>query len=49
MLLTEFDEARNAVITPDYAHPKLPDFPETMVSVFSHHLFTALWNSLMPG
>lgn len=42
MLLTEFDEARNAVINPDYAHPKLPDFPETMVSVFSHHLFKAL-------
>ena len=42
MLLTEFDEARNAVINPDYAHPKLPDFPETMISVFSHHLFKAL-------
>jgi len=42
MLLTEFDETRDAVINPDYAHPKLPDFPETMVSVFSHHLFNAL-------
>lgn len=42
MLLTEFDETREAVINPDYAHPKLPGFPETMVSVFSHHLFAAL-------
>ena len=42
MLLTEFDENRAAVINPDYAHPKLPDFPETIVSVFSHHLFNAL-------
>jgi len=42
MLLTEFDETRNAVINPDYAHRKLPNFPETMVSVFSHHLFKAL-------
>ena len=30
------------MINPDYAHPKLPNFPETMVSVFSHHLFSAL-------
>ena len=42
MLLEEFDETRSAVINPDYAHPRLPGFPETMVSVFSHHLFSAL-------
>ena len=42
MLLEEFDETRLAVINPDYAHPRLPGFPETMVSVFSHHLFSAL-------
>ena len=42
MLLEEFDENRNAVINPDYAHPPIPGFPETMVSVFSHHLFSAL-------
>ncbi len=46
MLLTEFDKAREAVINPDYAHPRLPNFPETMVSVFSHHLFSALVNFL---
>ena len=42
MLLTEFDESRDAVINPDYAHKPIPGFPETMVSVFSHHLFAAL-------
>ena len=42
MLLAEFDETRLAVINPDYAHPRIPGFPETMVSVFSHHLFSAL-------
>lgn len=42
MLLENFDETREAVINPDYAHPRLPGFPETMVSVFSHHLFSAL-------
>ena len=40
MLLENFDETREAVINPDYAHPRLPGFPETMVSVFSHHLFS---------
>lgn len=42
MLLTEYDETREAVINPDYAHPKLPGFPDTMISVFSHYLFAAL-------
>lgn len=42
MLLTEFDKNRNAVINPDFVHHKLPDFPETMVSIFSHHLFSAV-------
>lgn len=46
MLLTEFDESRHAVINPDIAHHVIPDFPETMVSVFSHHLFSALLNFL---
>lgn len=46
MLLTEFDESRNAVINPDYAHKPIPGFPETMVSVFSHHLFAALLDFL---
>ncbi len=42
MLLTQFDPARRAVINPDYVHLNIPDFPETMVSVFSHQLFSAL-------
>ena len=39
MLLTEFDMDRNAVINPDIIHKPVPDFPETVVSIFSHHLF----------
>ena len=42
MLLPQFDENRNAVINPDLVHHPIPDFPETMISVFSHHLFTAV-------
>lgn len=46
MLLTEFDESRHAVIDPDMVHLRIPDFPETMVSVFSHQLFDALLDFL---
>ncbi len=46
MLLTQFDPARRAVINPDYAHPDIPGFPETMISVFSHQLFAALLDFL---
>lgn len=42
MLLTEFDPARNAVIDPDIMFKKIPGFPETVVSVFSHQLFDAV-------
>lgn len=42
MLLTEFDPCRDAVIDPDMMFHKVPDFPETMVSVFSHQLFDAV-------
>ena len=42
MLLTEFDPAPRAVIDPDIAHHPIPGFPETVVSVFSHHLFQAI-------
>ena len=42
MLLTEFDPAKRAVIDPDIVHHLVPDFPETMVSIFSHHLFSAI-------
>ena len=46
MLLTEFDPAPSAVIDPDIAHHPVPGFPETVVSVFSHHLFQAILNFL---
>ena len=39
MLLTEFDPDRDAVINPDIIHKPVEDFPETVVSIFSHHLF----------
>ena len=39
MLLTEFDPNRDAVINPDIIHKPVPGFPETVVSIFSHHLF----------
>lgn len=39
MLLTEFDTDRNAVINPDIIHKPVAGFPETVVSIFSHHLF----------
>lgn len=42
MLLTEFDPARDAVINPNMIFHKVPDFPETLVSVFSHQLFDAV-------
>ena len=46
MLLTEFDPARDAVINPNMIHSKVPDFPETLVSVFSHQLFKAVLDFL---
>lgn len=42
MLLTEFDPAKKAVIDPDIVHHPIPDFPETVISVFSHRLFQTL-------
>ena len=39
MLLTEFDMDRDAVINPDIIHKPVSDFPGTIVSIFSHHLF----------
>ena len=42
MLLEEFDENKKAVINPDMIFQKIPDFPETVVSVFSHQLFDAI-------
>jgi len=42
MELFAFDPERNAVIDPDMVHTPVPDFPETVVSVFSHDLFHAV-------
>lgn len=39
MLLSEFDDTRNAVINPDMIFAPVKNFPETVVSVFSHQLF----------
>lgn len=39
MLLNEFDPAYHAVIDPDAIFRAVPDFPETVVSIFSHQLF----------
>ena len=46
MLLTEFDPERNAVINPDIIHKPIPDFPETVISVFSHNLFDSITDFL---
>lgn len=42
MLLNEFDEHRNAVINPDTIFKKMENFPDTIVSVFSHQLFNTI-------
>ena len=42
MLLTEFDPTARAVIDPDLVHKPVENFPETVVSVFSHHLFASV-------
>ena len=42
MLLTEFDPNRRAIINPDEVFAPVPNFPETMVSIFSHQLFAAV-------
>lgn len=46
MLLEEFDPAPHAVIDPDISHHPVEGFPETVVSVFSHHLFASLLSFL---
>lgn len=42
MLLEQFDPARHAVIDPDMIFQPVPDFPETVISIFSHQLFEAV-------
>lgn len=39
MLLQEYDFERKAVINPDMVHKPVEGFPETVISIFSHHLF----------
>lgn len=46
MLLTEFDPSVHAVIDPSMTMEPVADFPETVVSVFSHTLFNSLAASL---
>lgn len=38
-ILEQFDSCRDAVINPDMIYSPIPDFPETVVSIFSHQLF----------
>ena len=50
MLLTEFDEARDAVINPDIIHTRIPDFPETVERSFVlHYGFHRLPAGGLPG
>ena len=46
MLLTEFDTDRDAVINPDIIHKPVAGFPQTVVSIFSHHLFRRVVEAL---
>lgn len=39
MLLNEFDCEKNAVINPDIFYKPVENFPETVISIFSHDLF----------
>lgn len=39
MLLQKFDHKKDAAINPEMIHRKVKNFPETVISVFSHHLF----------
>ena len=41
-ILEQFDPCRDAVINPDMVFQRIPDFPETVVAVFSHQLFDSL-------
>lgn len=46
MILTQFDKTRRAVINPDQTMTPIENFPETLVSIFSHDLFAAVLNFL---
>ena len=42
MLLEQFDSTRHAVIDPDMVFHPIPNFPETVISIFSAPLFNAI-------
>lgn len=46
MILAQFDKTRRAVINPDQTMAPAENFPETLVSIFSHDLFAAVLNFL---
>ena len=46
MILAQFDKTRRAVINPDQTMAPVENFPETLVSIFSHDLFAAVLNFL---
>ena len=46
MLLREFDETPRALINPDQTMKPVENFPETLVSIFSHQLFAAVLDFL---
>lgn len=42
MLLEQFDPCKSAIINPDMIHGAIPDFPKTVIGIFSHQLFDAV-------
>ena len=48
MLLTEYDNNKNAVINPDLVHKPIPNFPKTAVSIFSKTLIDEIVTTLKP-
>lgn len=48
MILEEFDPTKKAVINPENIHDKIEGFPETVIAVFSWHLFDRI-NTFLSG
>ena len=46
MLLTQFDENKSAIINPGVGMEMVENFPETVVSIFSHQLFQTILDFL---
>lgn len=46
LILSEYDSTKNAVIDPGMLFQPIPDFPETLVSIFSHQLFQTIGSFL---